>query len=311
GENVAGITVHESNRAGEPYRDYLQGQLVEPLRVGEKYHFSFWVHYHCSGSNNIGIVFVPEPISAPGDGIINLLPVTYQREVENYSTEKTWALVEGEFVARRSYKNFIIGNFFSNEETKLEETPYAHYFAYIDDVTVTLVEKATNAPAKTEASSNDETEEVWATNEEVINKAEFTVDPTRGGLVQGEEDGAWADLNAAVSSEPLLMFSQGEYRLSDAHRSRLDEVARLLQATKANLLLELNGHTSTEGTIAQNAMIARKRAQAVADYLITTGVPEKRLLVKSYGEMALREQETSPEKRRANRRVEMVLIRLQ
>jgi len=162
GKNVAGLYVYGKNRGTEK-RDYIQGELIAPLEVGQKYHFSFWVHYHCSGTNNIGIVFLPDRITQKSPGVLTLKPSTFQKEVTPYDGDETWTLVEGSFTAYKPYKNFIIGNFFTNEKTRVERTPYAHYYAYIDDI---IVEKTKVPNEETIPEENVEKEkEKWAFNE--------------------------------------------------------------------------------------------------------------------------------------------------
>jgi hypothetical protein len=87
GKNVAAIYVY-GGKEELPRRDYIQGSLRKPLTVGQTYEFSFWVHYHCEGANNIGIVFLPHPVELPGQGLIELVPAAYQREVSPYSRSR-------------------------------------------------------------------------------------------------------------------------------------------------------------------------------------------------------------------------------
>jgi len=163
GKRVATLYVYGIND-GIEHRQYIQGSLNQPLTVGKKYDFSFWVHYHCEGSSNIGIAFLPKTIKLNTAGLINLAPATYQKEVTPYSKTTTWTKVAGSFIAYKPFQNFIIGNFFSNENTAVESNRYEHHIAYIDDIIVT--------EAKTEADTlltlNEEEAKQWETNEITI-----------------------------------------------------------------------------------------------------------------------------------------------
>ena len=78
GKNVVGLNIIGIKR------DYVQGTLENPLAVGKKYYFAFWVHYHCSGANNIGIAFLPEKINVYVTTRLPLKPATYQKKVVPY-----------------------------------------------------------------------------------------------------------------------------------------------------------------------------------------------------------------------------------
>jgi hypothetical protein len=68
GQRVARITTYSSNaRFGTDFRTdpswynyhftYLQNELSDSMVVGKKYYIGFWSHFHCLGTNNIGMVF--------------------------------------------------------------------------------------------------------------------------------------------------------------------------------------------------------------------------------------------------------------
>ncbi|MEL6256272.1 MAG: hypothetical protein AAFR87_29985 [Bacteroidota bacterium] len=136
GKHVAGIYVYGgSNMDYSTQRGYIQGSLSQALEVGKKYYFSFWVHYHCEGSNKIGIAFLPEKTQLESPGLIRMQPASYQRKVSPYN-QSEWNVVQDSFIAYKPFNTFIIGNFFRNDETELESNNYGHHFAYIDDVSV-------------------------------------------------------------------------------------------------------------------------------------------------------------------------------
>lgn len=75
----------------------------------------------------------------------------------------------------------------------------------------------------------------------------------------------------------------------------------------------LRGHTDSAGSDAVNLRSSRRRAEAVADWLIENGVAENRITVIAMGEQnpvepnALPDGEPNEEGRAANRRVEIVI----
>lgn len=67
----------------------------------------------------------------------------------------------------------------------------------------------------------------------------------------------------------------------------------------------IEGHTDNVGTGAYNMELATRRAEAVRDLLIKTGVDSKRIAAKGYGESQPIASNDTPEGRQANRRVEV------
>lgn len=310
GENVAGITVY-GNSGFAPARDYIQGELIQPLEVGKTYEFSFFVHYHCSGSNNIGITFVPEALQLPGRGLINLIPATYQKEVANYDQKNTWAKVEGRFVAQRPYQHFIIGNFFSNDQTQLEPTSYGHYYAYIDDVSVIPSE----VPMEPIAEETQEAD--WIANDEKIEQAQLLAtestsseNPQKMDVQLAEEPSTAPEdlLEQLLSNNGPLYFQSNSINIDPASIPFLEQLAtQLLQAKDQQL--ELHGHASSEGNMAFNQDLSLKRAQAVAQFLEGKGVPASQLILLAYGEKQLAVAEKTEADREKNRRVAFQILK--
>lgn len=72
--------------------------------------------------------------------------------------------------------------------------------------------------------------------------------------------------------------------------------------------VEIIGHTDNVGSDEINQKMSQDRAQSVADYLITIGVPKKRLSTKGLGkEQPVATNETD-EGRQKNRRTEFKIL---
>ncbi|WP_456341880.1 OmpA family protein [Thermovibrio sp.] len=67
----------------------------------------------------------------------------------------------------------------------------------------------------------------------------------------------------------------------------------------------VEGHTDNTGSAEYNLKLSKKRAQAVANYLIAKGVPADRIEVVGYGESRPKYPNTTEEKRK----VEIKLIK--
>ena len=170
GKNVVGLNIIGIKR------DYVQGTLENPLEVGKKYYFAFWVHYHCSGANNIGIAFLPEKINVYVTTRLPLKPATYQKKVVPYSNspQSSWVLVRDSFTAYQPFQNFVIGNFFEDEQTEVERTKFDHYFAYIDDVAVWEAREQPKISTETQTEKDN-----WQHNSDLVAKVKKNPQPNR------------------------------------------------------------------------------------------------------------------------------------
>lgn len=316
GKNVAGLGVIDYPRS------YIQGTLAKPLEVGKKYDFSFWVHYHCSGANNIGIVFLPEKVNIESEDLLPLQPMTFQEKMTPYDTKNTWTQVTGSFVARKPYSNFIIGNFFEADETELESTIYGHYFAYIDDI---IVEESKNQP-EIAAEPNKVEENVWEQNiatiatieQEIKSQQESEIEETTPVAETAEEPEELLEVSVEPevveevtpepASKPVLPqdFSI-QFRANSTvpmlePQAAVDAfVAQILASKTMKVLVE--GHASSEGAADFNMKLSERRAQAVVDYLKKKGIPEDRISIQAFGETQPVAANDTEENRSKNRRV--------
>lgn len=318
GKNVAGINVYGGG--DYPTREYIQGALNAPLTVGKTYTFSFWVHYHCEGANNIGIAFLEKPISTTKRGeVLALTPVAYQKEVCKYKKGR-WEQVEGKFVAVKPYQHFVIGNFFSDADTKVESRVYNHYFAYIDDVEVLLDEKTNAAPI----TISDEEKKKWDKNDVAV----IALTAGKVPVPVVEETTAKAPVpvpTPAPKPEPVpvlvapspkvlselnitkVTFTLGSSVIIPESQSALEALATQLKAFP-NTVIELAGYTCSNGESKFNQELSLKRAQAVSAFLLSKGVGSAQLVVVGFGEEKPLVPNDSEANKRLNRRVELSIV---
>ncbi|WP_241674367.1 OmpA family protein [Candidatus Methylobacter oryzae] len=87
----------------------------------------------------------------------------------------------------------------------------------------------------------------------------------------------------------------------------LDDTAKSLIADPQKNDIEVQGHTSSEGSSAYNMKLSQRRAQSVVDYLQSKGVTNK-LMARGYGESQPIADNRTAQGRAANRRVELIWI---
>lgn len=304
GNKVAAINVFGSTgtRPIDHDRQYIQGSLTKPLTPGKKYYFSFWVHYHCEGADNIGITFVPEKLGLNHAGQIALKPAAWQQEVTPYSQTTTWTQVTDSFIAYEAYSHFIIGNFFPDTETKVERSPLGHHYAYIDDVVVLEAEDA-EMPVPMQSRSNEASSD-WSDNLRAISR--MTGDPVPAAdPVLLPSPSSPAAIEEAFKA--IIYFDLDSHLLDEEDQGILNSLARRLEETP-DLKIMIMGHSSGEGGNGYNYRLSDRRAQSVRRYLIAQGISPNRLVIYPFGEERPAVSNQTETTRRQNRRVEFMVL---
>lgn len=99
----------------------------------------------------------------------------------------------------------------------------------------------------------------------------------------------------------------GATKLSKQSKRNLDKVVEIMKKNK-NIKLKIIGHTCNIGGNEENYRVGMKRANSVANYLISKGISRNRLKTVSKGETEPLKPNTSEANRQKNRRVELEVI---
>ncbi len=103
-----------------------------------------------------------------------------------------------------------------------------------------------------------------------------------------------------------IQFSSSKVALLPQSLKVLDDVVKILNENpEINLLIE--GHTSTDGTLAYNMKLSEERANTVKNYLQSKGVAASRLTAKGFGPTQPLNSGKTSQERSQNRRVELKL----
>ncbi len=103
-----------------------------------------------------------------------------------------------------------------------------------------------------------------------------------------------------------VFYSTGSYKLLAKSFASLNEVARLMK-TDPTLMLDIDGHTDSQGSDSSNHTLSHNRAKSVKDYLVKQGVDESRLKSTGYGEEKPIADNKTAAGRAKNRRTEMTV----
>ena len=124
-----------------------------------------------------------------------------------------------------------------------------------------------------------------------------------GSILDSLED---FEIPPNISAFLPIFFEFDEFQLSDNNKGKLEELVHYLKL-KPNLKIEIQGHTDERGTDSKNMELGKKRAKAVYDFLLLSGVNKNQLSFIAYGEKAPLCQENNEKCWDQNNRVHVVV----
>ncbi|MFN8396931.1 MAG: FG-GAP-like repeat-containing protein [Bacteroidia bacterium] len=89
--------------------------------------------------------------------------------------------------------------------------------------------------------------------------------------------------------------------------AELDRLVRIMEQNPT-LVVEIGGHTDSDGSDDYNERLSQARSQSVVDYLLDAGVAENRLVAKGYGEKQPVAPNDTKENKQLNRRTEFGVL---
>ena len=105
-----------------------------------------------------------------------------------------------------------------------------------------------------------------------------------------------------------LIFPQGKAVIAESSYDELDEIAQMMMENE-RIMIQLEGHTDSQGNAKGNMKLSQKRVEAVKNYLVSKGVSKNRIKTKAFGGTQPLGNEMTDEDRARNRRVEMRILK--
>lgn len=134
----------------------------------------------------------------------------------------------------------------------------------------------------------------------VFTEPEIPEDPFTEGL-KNIEEGTALILNN-------IFFTTGKSTLLPTSFIELDKIVEFFNESSVSLI-EISGHTDSQGSDAVNEKLSQSRAQAVVDYIVSKGIVTTRLTAVGYGASRAIDSNDTPEGMSANRRVEFLVLK--
>ncbi len=104
-----------------------------------------------------------------------------------------------------------------------------------------------------------------------------------------------------------IYFDYDKATLRPESKAELDRLVRILKENPT-MVIEIGGHTDSDGSEEYNLRLSQARAEAVRNYLIRAGIDPKRLKAKGYGECCPVAPNDTPENKQKNRRTEFKVL---
>jgi OmpA-OmpF porin, OOP family len=122
----------------------------------------------------------------------------------------------------------------------------------------------------------------------------------------------WRDIRLTPAGETIrlnhLIFPQGRAVIGKSSYDELDEIAQMMLENE-QIVIQLEGHTDSQGNAKGNMKLSQKRVEAVKSYLVSKGVSKNRVKTKAFGGTRPLGNEMTDEDRAMNRRVEMRILK--
>jgi OOP family OmpA-OmpF porin len=112
-----------------------------------------------------------------------------------------------------------------------------------------------------------------------------------------------------IEISDIVQFETGKSVLLPKSEELLNEVAAAMKEHAEIKLVQIEGHTDTQGGTRSNMKLSESRAKAVRDYLVKQGIDGSRLTPKGFGETVPVSDNKTEEGRYKNRRVDFKILK--
>lgn len=297
GDNMAGIKTYGKGGTETFWHEYLIIELDSALVPGQRYYAELYASRAVSSklaSNNLGIFFSDTAVFTR-----DRMPLFFTPQINSDKIIKSrwnaWQKVSGVFEADSPKKYMIIGNFYHDDATAIQEFEEGNggAYYYIDDVKVRRAlpdEKLSPKPKR----SIPPRPKIVLKKAEIVSTKEIKLDSI-----------AYKPGDRVRLENIFFEFDMAE--LLPSSKKELDKLVDIL-SDYPHLKIEIGGHTDNVGKDDYNLNLSEERAESVVTYLISKDVEPDRLTYKGYGSLRPLTSNATEEGRAMNRRVEFTIL---
>lgn len=300
-------------------RSFAQTPLLCQLEKGRKYKLSFHMLSKSYFINSFEILFVDSVvITKKNDPLFKKKP-QLKFEFEKAFEAHKWINVETIYTATGNEVGMMIGNFKSDEATKItllkkkkrKDPEIRRVYHFFDNFSLTPLDVLEN-----ECDLEKNKQYIYADSaRHIIELPPHSVQniPTSDTLKITEPIPVKNPISPISTSEkfipkkiftlPNILFESNSDKLLPIAYNSLDELIVYLENNR-NFKLNITGHTDNIGTQLNNLSLSEKRATSVANYLISNGIHISRINTQGKGETLPITTNETQAGRKQNRRVE-------
>ena len=107
----------------------------------------------------------------------------------------------------------------------------------------------------------------------------------------------------------IIQFDSGKFDIPPRNMVFLRRAATYMVKLPPNVVVEVGGHTDSDGTDAANQTLSENRAKAVKAALVQFGIKPEALTEKGYGETKPKDDNTTEDGKFRNRRIEYTAVK--
>lgn len=300
GYGYAGIYAYASRYNKRNFREYVQVQLKQPMRTGE--HYCIKAHVLLAHSSNravgaLGVVASRIPIREDHEEPIKKNFVHLLKEDKSPLTDRDWVEISCTYKATGGELYLILGNFEDDRTTKVTgavavekfKNPHVDFaYYYLDDICATSLKSNFACDCGTFDYISTMRQEKIVVDMKITKKS------------------------YAVGQSVILKdveFEKGKATFLSGSNKGLDDLVGTLKM-HPSYVIEISGHTHDKGGSPQkNQELSKRRAQAVQDYLIASGIAPERLSHRGFGQSRPVALNDTKEGRERNERVQFKLLK--
>ncbi|WP_264791516.1 OmpA family protein [Aureispira anguillae] len=295
GHAYTGIYAYASRYIKRNFREYIQLELKQPLLFGNTYCVK--AHVFLSQSSNravgaLGMTASKIRTNQNHEFAISDNRMTYMlQEDRSPLDDRKWVEISCQYKAQGGERYIVIGNFDDDRKTKVSgaiendtfKNPHVDFaYYYVDDVCVT------------NASTNFS-----------CDCGSFDLIRTRG------EERIVLDVKVQKKEYYLgqvvimknLDFERGKSLMLSGAQAAINDLVGTLRLNP-NYHIEISGHTDDKGDPQKNQILSKKRAEAVYNYLLSSGIKKERLTFRGYGQSRPIALNKTVEGRQKNERIQ-------
>jgi outer membrane protein OmpA-like peptidoglycan-associated protein len=131
----------------------------------------------------------------------------------------------------------------------------------------------------------------------------LTVEDDKGATAEATQQ---VSIITAVSMQSAVHFATNQATLTPESENILRPLLQEMQQLPY-VVAEISGHTDSTGPVEYNRALSQRRADAVQQFFVDGGIDPDRITIVGLGEADPLADNTTPEGRRENRRVDIVL----